>query len=104
MQSDGYRVNSIVVEDVAINREQSKFIEDLRIFLKQNNRNIIVNTYKPKMKKEDRIKFILEPKVSLHAIYLRKDMTDKSFTRKIEDQLYEFPNGKHDDVIDCLSQ
>jgi phage terminase large subunit-like protein len=31
-------------------------------------------------------------------------MADKSFTRKIEDQLYEFPNWKHDDVIDCLSQ
>ena len=56
------------------------------------------------MKKEDRIKFILEPKVSLHAIYIRKDMADKSFTRKIEDQMYEFPNGKHDDVIDCLTQ
>ena len=31
-------------------------------------------------------------------------MADKSFTRKIEDQMYEFPNGKHDDVIDCLTQ
>ena len=104
MQADGYKINCIVVEDVSINREQSKFIEDLRTFLKENNRNIIINTYKPKMKKEDRVKFILEPKVSLHSIHLRKDMADKSFTRKIEDQLYEFPNWKHDDVIDCLSQ
>jgi hypothetical protein len=56
------------------------------------------------MKKEDRIKFILEPKVSLHSIHIRKDMADKSLTRKIEDQLYEFPNGKKDDVIDCFSQ
>jgi len=31
-------------------------------------------------------------------------MADKSFTRKIEDQLYEFPNSKHDDVIDDLAQ
>lgn len=104
MKMDWYKINCIVVEDVAINKEQSKFIEDLRTFIKQNNRNIIVNTYQPKMKKEDRIKFILEPKVSLHAVYIRKDMADKSFTRKIEDQMYEFPNGKHDDVIDCLTQ
>lgn len=31
-------------------------------------------------------------------------MADKAFTRKIEDQLYEFPNNKHDDVIDCIAQ
>lgn len=104
MMVDWYKIKCLVVEDVSINREQTKFIEDLRSFLKENSRNIIVNVYKPKMKKEDRIKFILEPKVSLHAIHIRKDMADKSFTRKIEDQLYEFPNWKHDDVIDCLCQ
>ena len=104
LRTDWYKINCIVVEDVSLSRDQSKFIEDLRTFLKENNRDIIVNSYRPKMKKEERIKFILEPKVSLHAIHIRKDMSDKSFTRKIEDQLYAFPNGKHDDIIDCISK
>lgn len=40
----------------------------------------------------------------MNAIYLRKDMVDKIFTSKIDTQLYDFPNNKHDDVIDCLAQ
>ena len=56
------------------------------------------------MKKQDRIKFILEPKLSVNAMYLRKDMVDTTFVRKVETQLYDFPNNRHDDVIDCLAQ
>lgn len=89
-----------------MSREQTKFIKDLKDYLKENDRYIIIHEFEPKGlgKKEDRIKFILEPKVSMNSIYLRKDMADKVFMKKIEDQLFEFPNGKNDDVIDALTQ
>jgi hypothetical protein len=31
-------------------------------------------------------------------------MPDRSFTMKIEKQFSDFPNWKHDDVIDCIAQ
>ena len=103
VQLDGYKIDAIYIEDVAINKEQSKFIEDFKTFLKENDRDIIVNSHKPKGKKEDRIKFILEPKTALNAIYLRKDHADPMLVKGIEREMLEFPNWKHDDKIDCLS-
>ena len=99
-----FKIDTIWIEKVNINKSQTKFIEDFKVFLKEKWRYITVSEYEPKWKKEDRIKFNLEPKVSLNAIYLKKDMADKSFVRRLEDQLYQFPNAKHDDIIDCLTQ
>jgi phage terminase large subunit-like protein len=31
-------------------------------------------------------------------------MPEKSFIRRLETQLADFPNNKHDDIIDCLAQ
>lgn len=103
LEIDWYKIDSIYIEDVKLNKDQSKFIEDFKKFLKENDRYIIVNWDKPKGRKEDRIKFILEPKTSTNAVFLRKDMADKSFIKRLERQLYEFPNAKHDDIIDCLA-
>ncbi len=99
-----FKIDFIWIEKVNINKEQTKFITDFKIFLKEKWRYITVTEYEPRWKKEDRIKFNLEPKVSLNAIYLRKDMADKSFIRRLEDQLYQFPNSKKDDIMDCLTQ
>ena len=99
-----FKIDTIWIEKVNINKSQTKFIEDFKIFLKEKWRYIVVSEYEPKGKKEDRIKFNLEPKVSLNAIYLKKDMADKSFIRRLEDQLYQFPNSKKDDIMDCLTQ
>lgn len=54
-------------------------------------------------KKEDRIKFILEPRVSVNAVHLRADAPDKRFNDKLERQMSEFPHGKHDDVLDVVA-
>lgn len=101
---DGFKIQTINIEEAKINKDQTKFIDDFKAFLRENGRYVIVNAVPAKMNKQDRIKFILEPKISLNSIYLRKDMIDKSFVRKIETQLFDFPNNKHDDVIDCLAQ
>jgi hypothetical protein len=31
-------------------------------------------------------------------------MVDKSFVRRLEDQFYQFPNSKKDDILDDLNQ
>lgn len=99
-----FKIDYINIESVRINKDQTKFIQDFKQFLKSKDRYITVNEYEPKGKKEDRIKFNLEPKIALNAVYLRKDMSDKSFIRRLEDQLYNFPNSKKDDIMDCLTQ
>ena len=103
LKIDWYKISWIYIEDVKLNRDQSKFIEDFKSFLKENDRYIIVNWDKPKWKKEDRIKFILEPKTAVNAIFIRRDMPDKFFIQRLERQLVDFPNWKHDDIIDCLA-
>jgi len=103
VQIDWYKIDAIYIEDVSLNKDQSKFIEDFKAYLKENDRYIIVNPHKPKGKKEDRIKFTLEPKTAVNAIHFRKDMADPLFIKGIERQMVEFPNGKHDDRIDCLN-
>ena len=39
----------------------------------------------------------------MNAIFLRKDMPDESFIKKVERQMLEFPNSRKDDVIDGLT-
>jgi hypothetical protein len=102
--ADGYKVDFISIESVSISKDQTKFVTDFKSFLKERNRYLTVNEWKPEGKKEERIKFVLEPKASLNAISLRKDMADTSFVRKFENQIVDFPHGKHDDVIDCAAQ
>jgi hypothetical protein len=99
-----YKVEFISIESVTLNRDQTKFINDFKLFMKENWRYAIVNIFKPEQKKEDRIKFVLEPVISMNSLFIRKDMSDKWFIRKLEDQIYQFPNSRHDDVIDCLAQ
>ena len=105
---DGFKIEDIVVEDVTINKDQTKFISDLKKFLKEQWKYIPVRSYNPmilhpKMKKEDRIKFILEPQMSLNAVYVRSDMPDKSFLRRLEQQITDFPHGRYDDIIDTIT-
>lgn len=100
---DWFKVEEFVIEDVKLNRDQTKFINDFKTFLREKDRYIPVRWYIPKMKKEDRIKFTLEPKISLNSVYIRKDHPDKSFIKRLESQIVDFPNGKHDDIIDCLT-
>lgn len=100
---DWFRVTSIDIEHVALSRDQRAFIDGFKEFLKEADRYITVNMVTPVGKKEERIKLYLEPKLSLHAIHLPRDMKDKALINKIEDQLRDFPNSKKDDAIDCLA-
>jgi len=50
-----------------------------------------------RIQKEQRIKNRLSPLFENGVIFLKKGMTE------LEDELYQFPFGKHDDLIDALS-
>jgi len=100
----GYNPEFISVEEAKINKEQTEFIDNLRVFCLQNQIDIPIITYKPKIKKEDRIKFFLEPIMSQKGLKFRRDLTDKSLLMRMEWQFINFPNDKHDDIIDCMAQ
>jgi len=104
MEMEWLKPKYICIEDVPLNRDQSKFIKDFKAHLREINRmDILVITHKPKGKKNDRIKFVLEPITAINALYLRKDFPDKALMLKIEDQMMDFPNWKHDDLLDNIT-
>ena len=54
----------------------------------------------PKGGKEARVEAVSDI-VEAGNVYLPRD---KNFTWEFIDQCAEFPNGKHDDIVDCMSQ
>lgn len=97
-------IKAIYVEDVPLNKLQTQFIKWLIDYLASVWRYYIVNPHKPKIKKEERIKFNLEPVISMGKMSIRADMFDESVIKKLENQLRDFPHWRHDDVIDDLAQ
>lgn len=91
-EMDGFKIPCIDVEDARLNKDQTEFIEGFRRYLRERGRYITVNALPSKGKKEDRIKFILEPRLSINSVFLRSDMPDASINRKIESQMLDFPN------------
>lgn len=58
---NGFTPQFICCENVTINKEQTKFVKELRAFLVENQINIPLRLYEPKQNKIDRIKYNLEP-------------------------------------------
>jgi len=64
----------------------------------KQNKGYYIHAVKAKVvKKEQRIKNRLSPLFENGVIWLKKGM------RELEEELYSFPYGKHDDLIDALS-
>lgn len=84
-------VGAILIEDKA---NGSAIIQSLR----QEIMGII--PVEPKGGKEARVEAVSDI-VEAGNVYLPKD---KKFTWEFVDQCAEFPNGKHDDMVDCMSQ
>jgi len=104
LQVEWFNITTITVEDVPLNNLQTQFIIWLKKYLASIWRYYVINTYKPKVKKEDRIKFVLEPVISMNKLVIRKDLPDDTFVKKLLVQLRDFPNSRKDDVLDCVSQ
>lgn len=98
-----YRIELIHCEDVKINKDQTKFIEDLRAELLENHISIPLYTSTPTKQKNQRIVDTLEPVFSMKWIKFNRGLPDE-FVQKLERQLLQHPNSDHDDHSDCLAQ
>ena len=105
LSSQWLKPRFISLESVTINRDQTKFIKDFKEYLISNWRSSIrINLYEPKTKKEDRIKFWLEPLVSLNWLHINVNIQDNTLQKRIENQFQDFPFSRKDDIIDCIEQ
>jgi phage terminase large subunit-like protein len=96
----------ISIEEATISREQQDFLNGFEKYLRDNGKFYTVLLFKPrgKGKKEDRIKFSLEPVFNRHAIYFRGDQKTEKQWIKLEEQLLKFPFSIKDDILDATSQ
>ncbi len=71
------------------------------IYDEENRRNLYLPlhaiTSRPPVKKEIRIRSILQPRFERGKIFIKRDMFD------LEEQILKFPRGKRDDMIDALT-
>lgn len=71
------------------------------IYDEEDKRNYEINTVwiksRPRVKKETRIRAVLQKKFERGKIFIRRDMFD------LEDELLHFPKSAHDDLIDPLT-
>jgi phage terminase large subunit-like protein len=58
---------------------------------------LIEITVRPQIRKEIRIRSVLQPRFERGKVYLKSDMFD------LEEQILKFPRGKRDDMIDALT-
>ena len=103
-QARGFRVDFVSAEEVHINRDQQNFVEQLELKMKERRLYADLLRFHPKGKKEDRIKFELEPMFSSGKVYFRLDHEDSMIFTKTEKQLLDFPAGDKVDIIDTLAQ
>lgn len=98
-----YNIEFIHCEDVKINKDQTKFVEDLRKELVEHQINCPFYATNPIKQKNQRIVDTLEPVFSMKGIKFNRNL-DSSFVQKLEWQLLNHPNNDHDDHSDCLAQ
>ena len=103
-QARGFRVDFVSAEEVHINKDQQNFVEQLELKMKERRLYADLLRFHPKGKKEDRIKFELEPMFSSGKVSFRLDHEDSMIFTKTEKQLLDFPAGDKVDIIDTLAQ
>lgn len=96
----------ISIEQVAINKQQTKFKTDFVEYMKKNDMLYTLYDYTPKENKKDRIKYTLEPRFFNGKIYTlsKEDEWWNENFKTLEKELIKFPGMKHDDFPDALTQ
>ena len=100
----GYHVSVVSVEDVSINKDQQVFVQSVDDLMREQGLIVPLNRFKPRVKKDDRIRFMIEPYISRNSVFFRVDDDGNNAWRKLEEQLLKFPGASHDDIIDTLAQ
>lgn len=99
-----YDVDFVSIENVSINKDQMQFKETFKQEMSRRNQYYVLYEFSPKGKKEDRIKFQLEPLIANQKCFFVKWHWDFWAFKKLEEQLTLFPSSKKDDVMDTLAQ
>lgn len=96
----------ISCEEVSISQDQQLFIKGLDSKMRELGKFYTLLPFKPqgKGKKEDRIRYSLEPVFNRHALFFRSDDQGNKAWRKLEEQLLKFPASPKDDLADVVSQ
>jgi len=81
-----------------------RFYEEIKHQMSLRNEFYPLYKRKPKGKKDDRIKFSLEPIIANHKLFFLEDQIPHDQMAKLLKQLQEFPETDKKDVIDVLSQ
>lgn len=102
-KSAGWNVVFISVEDVSINRTQQLFVNNVDEEMRKQKCFVSLIRYHPKNKKEDRIRYRLEPYFARGAYYFRIDDAGNDAWRIGEEEYLRFPTGAHDDHPDCAT-
>jgi len=102
----GFNLEFISIEKVDLSKMQDAFLKGFDNYMRENGKFYTILHFKPqgKGKKEDRIKFSLEPMFNRGAIYFRSDDSENKDWMKLEGQLLKFPVATHDDLVDTISQ
>lgn len=100
----GFRLEFISLEKNNLNRDQTQFKVTMQEEMSNRGKYYTIYDYIPDGKKQDRIKFHLEPIISNRKVYFIKQHWDYNAFKKLEEQLTLFPSIVKDDVIDCLAQ
>lgn len=69
---NGFNISKMSVETVNINKRQQEFVKTLKEAMNQRNKPVPIYDYKPIGKKDDRIKFTLEPIISSNRLHIIK--------------------------------
>ena len=104
MVNDWFNPQFISVENVTISKRQTEFIKDLKTELLRFNISCPVYLYEPRTNKNARIKDNCESPMSQWWLLFNRNMTDRNFVTKAENQFLEYPVWDHDDIIDTISQ
>ena len=100
------RIEFISFEIAHINKSQTKLKELLVQEMKNRWKYYTIMNYEPKDNKEERIQYTLEPRFQQWMIhFLNPNDNDwNDLYKKLENQLFQFPNANHDDYPDMLEQ
>lgn len=99
----GWNMAFLAVEDVSLNKSQQLFVQSVDDEMRRQKCFITLQRYKPSGKKEDRIRYKLEPYFSRGAYYFRCDDPANDAWRKAEEEFLRFPTGDHDDHPDAAA-
>lgn len=100
---NGFNKPFVSIEQVDINKDQTAFYKNRCKDMEDLSEFYTTYQYRPKVDKAQRIVDEIEPMWTANKVYFNKNIPQEVL-KETMDQIFKFPNVKHDDRIDCLAQ